>query len=97
MATVTASLFLEDVALVALGAACLALGGDGRKNAGLLSRWYGGEKHLPERDCAVGQWRSAGDSLRGGADCSDRCRQARGALLACLDAVERMVPRLAEE
>lgn len=77
-----------DARQLALAAAILALGGDGRKNPGLLSRWFRGEKHLPERDCAVGQWRSAGDSLRGGAECSERCRQAREALDACLDALE---------
>ena len=64
--------------LLAVGALMTVLAGDGRKDRGLLAKRHEGTVHL--RECNIGMWLVAGDSLRGGQPCSQRCRAAHEAL-----------------
>lgn len=64
--------------LEAVGALMTVLAGDGRRDRGLLAKRHEGTVHL--RECNVGMWLVAGDSLRGGQPCSQRCRAAHEAL-----------------
>lgn len=75
----------------ALASAIMALGGDGAKRKGLLSRWVDGELHLSERWCPIGMWVVNGDSLRGGQPCSTRCSEARAAMMLCISALEEIM------
>lgn len=65
-------------ALAAVSALMTVLAGDGRKDRGLLAKRHEGTVHL--RECNIGMWLVAGDSLRGGQPCSQRCRAAHEAL-----------------
>lgn len=86
---------IDPRALAALLAASVVLGGDvDRKIVGLLTERQGG-LHLPERDCAVGQWRTAGDAQRGGAECSERCQRAKEALRLIVVALEAIAEQQA--
>ena len=64
--------------LAAVGALMTVLAGDGRKDRGLLAKRHEGTVHL--RECNIGMWLVAGDSLRGGQPCSQRCRAAHEAM-----------------
>lgn len=50
----------------------------GKWDRGLMSLMIGGEQHVPK--CPKGQYLVAGDSLRGGQPCSDRCVLAWAAI-----------------
>lgn len=65
-------------AFAAVGALMTVLAGDGRRDRGLLAKRHEGTVHL--RECNVGMWLVAGDSLRGGQPCSQRCLAAHEAL-----------------
>ncbi len=66
--------------LTAVGALMVALAGDPKRKTdrGQLSRVIAGRRHL--WSCNYGMWLQAGDSLRGGQPCSERCVQAHEAL-----------------
>lgn len=66
--------------LAAVGALMVALAGDPKRKTdrGQLSRVIAGRRHL--WSCNHGMWLQAGDSLRGGQPCSERCVQAHEAL-----------------
>lgn len=56
---------------------CRVLLGD-PQDKGLMPRMVQGERHL--KMCAIGQYLEAGDSLRGGQPCSDRCQRVHDAI-----------------
>ena len=66
---------------VILDLCCVLLGGKGSplgtSDRGLLRRAVNGTRHL--ESCQIGMYVQAGDSMRGGQPCSDRCRLAREA------------------
>ena len=74
----TVTLKLTVTSLAAVGALMTVLAGDGRRDRGLLAKRHEGTAHL--RECNVGMWLVAGDSLRGGQPCSQRCQAAHEAL-----------------
>lgn len=76
-------------ALSAVGALMTVLAGDGRKDRGLLAKRHEGTVHL--RECNIGMWLVAGDSLRGGQPCSQRCRAAHEAMRLAGVFLERVI------
>ena len=68
----------DAAALAAVRALMTVLAGDGRKDRGLLAKRHEGQAHL--RECNIGMWLYAGDSLRGGQPCAKRCQAAHEAL-----------------
>lgn len=49
-----------------------------RRDYGLMHHIVNGEQHI--RACQIGMYIEAGDSLRGGQPCSDRCQHAHDAI-----------------
>lgn len=75
--TVAAEIVILDLCRVLLGEPKRDKHGK-RKDYGLMNHIVNGEQHI--RSCQIGMYIEAGDSLRGGQPCSDRCQRVRDAI-----------------